>query len=232
VSAGDTQGQQRLSEAAQVAYRSGAIAILRAPRADRFAAIAEALVAAGITALEFTLTSEGALEALSQCAGGMPDHVALGAGTVLDGEAADACIDAGARFLVTPSLAPDVVERAWERGVPTFPGALTPTEVLSAWRSGAAGVKLFPAAAVGPAYVQQLAGPMPDVPLVPTGGVRIEDAGAWIRAGAAAVGVGGPLIGDAAEHGSLRSLEERARRLLDAIAEARPGQALTAATVR
>ena len=227
MSAGDTQGEQRYSEAAQIAYRSGAIAILRAPRADRFAAVAEALVAAGITALEFTLTSEGAVDALAQCAGRMPDHVALGAGTVLDAEAADACIDAGARFLVTPCVTPDVVERAWERGVPTFPGALTPTEVLAAWRSGAAGVKLFPAAAVGPAYIGQIAGPLPDVPLVPTGGVRIEDAGAWIRAGAAAVGVGGPLIGDAAADGSLRSLEERARRLVDAIAEARQEQPLT-----
>lgn len=207
--------------ATEAVLTSGVVAVLRAPSAERFAAVTEVLVTEGVTAIEVTLTSAGALAALAELCRDLPAHVTVGAGTVLDADAAWACVDAGARFLVAPVLVPQVQAVGAAAGVPTYPGALTPTEVLTASRAGAPVVKLFPASAVGPGYLQDLHGPLPGVRIMPTGGIGLEDIGAWFAAGAVAVGLGGPLLGDAAVGGDLSALRQRARRATDAVRAAR-----------
>jgi 2-dehydro-3-deoxyphosphogluconate aldolase/(4S)-4-hydroxy-2-oxoglutarate aldolase len=207
--------------ATDAVVRSGVVAVLRATDADRFAAVAEVLVGAGVTALEVTLTSRGAVAALAGLVRDLPEHVVVGAGTVLTADDAKACVDAGAAFLVAPVLVPEVSAVGAGAGVPTYPGALTPTEVFTAARGGAPVVKLFPASAVGPRYIRDLHGPLPDVRIMPTGGIDIDDIGAWLKAGAVAVGLGGPLLGDAADRGSLLTLAERARRAAEAVTAAR-----------
>jgi 2-dehydro-3-deoxyphosphogluconate aldolase/(4S)-4-hydroxy-2-oxoglutarate aldolase len=201
--------------------RSRIVAVLRARHARRFGEVAAVLAGAGITCIEFTLTSAGAVEALRSFAAALPDGVALGAGTVLDAAAASAAVDAGASYLITPTVCLDVAARAAELGVPVVLGALTPTEALAAWRAGAAAVKVFPAAeAGGPGYIAALAAPLPQIPLIPTGGVSAANAADYLHAGAFAVGVGGSLIGDAGEGGDLDALRLRAEELVRAVREA------------
>ena len=197
--------------------RSGVVAVLRAATADGFATVATVLVSSGITAIEVTLTSEGAIDALAGLRRQLPSKAVVGAGTVLTAADAEAAVDAGAAFLVSPVL--DLSLGSF--GVPFYPGGLTPTEIFQAARSGAPLVKLFPAAAVGPRYLKDLHGPLPGVRIMPTGGIGIDDVAAWLSAGAAAVGLGGPLIGDAASGGSLSALADRARRAADAVGFAR-----------
>lgn len=204
-------------------FGGGLIAILRAPDASRLGAVADALIEAGITSLELTMTTRGALAAVRELAARLPAGVVLGAGTVNDVATADAVVEAGARYIVSPGVSLDVIARARELGVHALPGAATATEVLSAWNAGAAAVKLFPAAAFGPEYLRHLSAPLPDVVFVPTGGVGPDNAGDYIRAGAVAVGVGSPLLGDAATGGDIGALADRARRMLAAVAEARAG---------
>ena len=198
--------------------RSGIVAILRAPTADGFAAVADVLVNSGITALEVTLTSRGALNALAGLCRQLPSSVAVGAGTVLTADDAKAAVAAGAAFLVSPVLDPELVGGS---GVPFYPGAYSPTEVFRADRAGAPIVKLFPAGGLGPRFVKDLHGPLPGVRIMPTGGIDLGDIAAWLTAGAVAVGLGGPLLGDAAAGGSLTALAGRARRAVDAVAFAR-----------
>lgn len=202
---------------------TGVMAILRARSADRFGEISRTLVEAGITCLEITLTSPGAIEAIRTVRRTLPDSVDVGAGTVVDAGQARAVVEAGAGFVVSPSMEPDVIAVAREAGIPAYPGALTPTEVLTAWRAGATVVKLFPGSAVGPSYITALRGPFPDIAIMPTGGVSLDNIGDWIRAGAAGVGLGGPLLGDAADGGDLAALAGRATRALAAVREARAG---------
>ena len=159
-----------------------------------------------------------AIEAVAGVAAGL--GLDIGAGTVLSTESAQRALDAGATFLVCPHLDATLVAWAAARGVPIFPGCATPTEVLAAWRAGAAAVKLFPASVAGPAFVRELRGPFPDIPLVPTGGVTLESAPAFIAAGAVAVGVGGWLIGNGATDG----IRERAAQIVGAVAAARAGR--------
>src|SRR3712207_4100647 len=146
--------------------RSGVVAVLRASTADGFSAVADVLVEAGITAIEVTLTSRGAIDALAGLRRQLPPAAVVGAGTVLTADQAKAAADAGAAFLVSPVLDPDLVVGA---GVPFYPGGLTPTEIHRAYAAGAPLVKLFPAAAVGPRYLKDLHGPLPDVRIMPTG---------------------------------------------------------------
>jgi 2-dehydro-3-deoxyphosphogluconate aldolase / (4S)-4-hydroxy-2-oxoglutarate aldolase len=200
---------------------AGIVAVLRASDAGRFERVAEVLVEAGVTCVEFTLTSRGAVEALRRFAARMPAGVTLGAGTVLEPEIADAAIDAGASYLVSPTVGLDVIERARRRGVAALPGAFTPTEILRAWRAGADAVKLFPASVGGPAYLRAVKAPLPEVPLVPTGGVGLEEIGRYLDAGALAVGLGGPLVGDAGEGGDLGALRRRADAAVAQVREAR-----------
>ena len=197
---------------------SGVVAIARRLTADSAPQVADALAAGGVLAFEITLNEpvDVALRAIESVARRSPDQ-AIGAGTVLSIDAGRRALDAGATFLVMPHTDPEIVAWAAARGVPTLPGAATPSEVLAAWRAGAAAVKVFPASVVGPAFVRECRGPFPDIPLVPSGGVTAEAAADFIRAGAVAVGVGSWLIGDAAPEG----LTARARRIVDLVARAR-----------
>ena len=197
---------------------AGVVAIARRLTADTAPAVADALVAGGVLAFEITLNEpvDVALRAIESVAR-QGSGLAIGAGTMLSIEAATQAIDAGATFLVMPHSDPELVAWAAARGIPTFPGAATPTEVLVGWLAGAAAVKVFPASVLGPAFVRELRGPFPDIPLVPSGGVNEENAGEFIRAGAVAVGVGGWLIGDSEPAGVAR----RARQILEAVAAAR-----------
>jgi 2-dehydro-3-deoxyphosphogluconate aldolase/(4S)-4-hydroxy-2-oxoglutarate aldolase len=185
--------------------------------------VAAALADGGVPVAEFTLTSPGAVKAIAQVREREPD-VLVGAGTVLDRDAAEACVDAGAQFLVTPALRPEVIAVGREHHVPIFCGSLTPTEVLEAWDLGAACVKIFPAGPVGPAYLRALREPFPHIRLMPSGGVRLENTPDFIRAGAIAVSVGGQLVDQrvVAER-NWYGIGRRAAHFLAAVREAREG---------
>lgn len=193
---------------------SRVVAILRAAAPDRLEAVAAVLVTAGLGTVELPLTTPGALDVLARLRAGDDPRLVLGAGTVLSAAAARDAIAAGATYLVTPTLEPDVLEAATAAGVPVILGAYSPTEILRAHRLGAAAVKVFPAAtAGGPAYLRALREPLPDLALVPTGGVGVDDVPAYLQAGALAVGMGGQLVGDALRGGDLEALRERAEHL-------------------
>ncbi len=202
---------------------SGVIAVVRAPAAVGLRAVARALVAGGVGAVEITLTTPGAIAAIAELARDAALAGCLvGAGTVLDETAARAVIDAGARFVVSPALDHAVLHACRERDVPCMPGAFTPTEILEAWRAGASLVKLFPAASLGPGFIRDVLAPLPFVRLVPSGGVTLENAAEWIRAGAAAVSVGGALLRAALlGHESAAELTARARLLVTQVRAAR-----------
>jgi 2-dehydro-3-deoxyphosphogluconate aldolase/(4S)-4-hydroxy-2-oxoglutarate aldolase len=188
------------------------VAILRAEHAGRAETVAEVLVEHGIRCLELTLTTKGAMEVVERLAAKLPDDVEVGVGTVLTAADVDRAVDAGARFVVSPSVDPQVVEAAVRRGVASYPGALTPTEIQTAWTLGASAVKLFPAGSLGIGHLKAVRAPLPHVPLVPTGGVEVHAVGAWLDAGAVAVGMGSPLIGDAlTDGGDLGALADRTR---------------------
>lgn len=205
------------------------MAILRSADASGLPAVARALASGGVTCLEVTLTTAGALDALAAIRAELGPDVAVGAGTVITaGQARDA-LAAGAEFLVAPVVDTAVVRNAADSGIPCYPGAWTPTEVSQAWRAGAAAVKLFPASTGGPAHLRQLRAPLPDIPLVAVGGVGIDEARDYLDAGACAVGIGSPLLRGADQDSTPQALEAltvRARILLDAVgATARAGEA-------
>jgi 2-dehydro-3-deoxyphosphogluconate aldolase / (4S)-4-hydroxy-2-oxoglutarate aldolase len=201
------------------------IAIARGLDPSAILRIGEGLLAGGVRAFEVTLNSPSAFEAIGalvrefgETEGGeapATDRLLVGGGTVLDIEGARRAVDAGARFLVSPHTDPALIEWAARRGIPSFPGAFTPTEILAAWRAGASAVKLFPASAVGPAFVREFRGPFRDIPLIPTGGVTIDTAPEFIRSGALAIGVGSWLTGD----GEIAGIAERGARIVRALAE-------------
>jgi len=203
---------------------SGVVAIARHLDPDRAIAVADALAGGGVRAFELTLNEPEAeaLRALEAVAGRRPANgLDIGAGTVLSIEAAGRAVDAGATFLVMPHLDVELVAWAAERGIPALPGCATPTEALAAWRAGAAAIKLFPASVAGPGFIRELHGPFPDIPVVPTGGVTLDNAPAFIAAGAVAIGLGGWLIGNAEPIG----VGNRARQIVAAVAVARSGPA-------
>jgi len=172
----------------------GIVAVLRAPRGELLADVAEALVAGGVEAVEVTFTVPRAHRVLEQVADRLGDRILLGAGTVLDPETARAAMLAGAEFIVGPAINPEVIRLCRRYGKPVVPGALTPTEVLTAWELGADIVKLFPSDFTGPGYLKALLGPLPQVRLMPTGGVTLQTAADFLRAGACALGIGGALV--------------------------------------
>ncbi|MFI1658202.1 bifunctional 4-hydroxy-2-oxoglutarate aldolase/2-dehydro-3-deoxy-phosphogluconate aldolase [Streptomyces sp. NPDC020472] len=197
------------------------VAILRSGSADRFPEVADTLRQGGVRAIEFTLTTPGVLAALREYTQDLPDGLTLGAGTVTTPREAEAAVAAGAEYLITPATQPEVIAEARRLGVPVLPGALTPTEILTAWYAGASMVKLFPAAVGGPEYLRAVRAPLPGVPLVPTGGIGLDDAPGYLRAGATALGMGSPLVGDACESGDLSALADRTARLVDLVTGAR-----------
>jgi 2-dehydro-3-deoxyphosphogluconate aldolase/(4S)-4-hydroxy-2-oxoglutarate aldolase len=171
------------------------VAIGRNLDPERAVRIGEVLAETGVPAFEVTLQGAGAFDAIRAVRDALGERLLIGAGTVLDIEGAAAAVDAGATFLVTPVTDVEVIAWGAERGVPLFPGAFSPTEVLTAWRAGASAIKLFPASVGGPALLRELHGPFPEIPLMPTGGVSAGNARSFIDAGAVAVGVGSWLAG-------------------------------------
>ncbi len=156
------------------------VAILRAENADRAEAVVDVLVEAGVRSLELTLTTKGALDVVERLATRVPAEVEVGVGTVLTAGDVDRSVDAGARFVVSPSVEPEVLAAALRRRLASYPGAVTPTEIAAAWKAGASAVKLFPAGQLGPGYLKDVRAPLPDIPVVPTGGVGIaRSASGW-----------------------------------------------------
>jgi 2-dehydro-3-deoxyphosphogluconate aldolase/(4S)-4-hydroxy-2-oxoglutarate aldolase len=198
--------------------RQPVVAILRASDSARFLAASEVLYEAGFRCLEFTLTTEGALDAVHAARSSLPDDLILAVGTVRTEEHVTDSIDAGADFLVSQVLRRHLVEIAQRRGVPFIPGALTPTEIVDAWETGVPAVKVSPIGPVGGLeYFDQLRAPLPEIPMMPTGGVAIDEIGHYLDRGAAAVGLSGPLLGDALlPGGDLAALADRARRAVAA----------------
>lgn len=173
---------------------AGIVAVIRIREPEKLRAVVEAISDGGIRALEVTMTVPGAVELIRELAPTLPPGFVLGAGTVLDPETAARVIEAGATFVVSPVFRTPVIDACHARGVAAMPGCFTPTEILEAWDAGADVVKVFPATALGPAFFKDVRGPLPQVKLMPTGGVTVENAGDWIRAGAVAVGVGTALL--------------------------------------
>jgi 2-dehydro-3-deoxyphosphogluconate aldolase / (4S)-4-hydroxy-2-oxoglutarate aldolase len=170
------------------------IAIVRLENLEDALEISGALLAGGITTVEFTLTNAKANEVITQVRRAFGDRMVIGAGTVLDSENARASVAAGAQFLVTPIVALDVVATGIELDIPVVCGAYTPTEIWTAWRAGASLVKVFPSSQLGPTYFKDVLAPLPDLLLVPTGGVNLDTCGAFLAAGAYTVAVGGNLV--------------------------------------
>lgn len=202
---------------------SGIVAIARGASTTRIATAVEILMTEGIRCVELTLTMPTAIESIAKLTRDLGDTACIGAGTVLTADQAQACIDAGARFLVAPSVVAEVVAVAQANEIPCFPGALTPSEIVSAWLSGATAVKLFPASLGGVRYLRDVRAPLPDIPLVPTGGVSIDDIPAYLAAGAIAVGLGSPLFANTLHDGDFGGLRDRARRAVEAVRLAREG---------
>jgi 2-dehydro-3-deoxyphosphogluconate aldolase/(4S)-4-hydroxy-2-oxoglutarate aldolase len=197
----------------------GIIPVVRANSANEAFAAVEAICAGGIPILEITMTVPGAVKIIKELSLRLGDSVLIGAGTVLDSDTARACVDAGARFIVSPALDVTTIETCRILDIPIFPGALTPTEIVTAWRAGADAVKVFPANAVGgPAYIKSLKAPLPQIDLIPTGGVSLANTPDFIRAGALAVGVGADLVDLAAiRRGDAASITARAREYVEAV---------------
>src|SRR6266496_4273403 len=201
----------------------GIVPVVRAssPRDARIAA--DAVCEGGIPIVEITMTVPGAIDVIRELTKNAASEVLVGAGTVLNAEAARRCLDAGAQFLVSPGLNLQTVELAVREGKLMMAGALTPTEIITAWEAGSDFVKVFPCGQVGGAkYIKALKGPLPQVPLVPTGGVNLDTAAEFIEAGAAALGIGGELVrADALKSGKPEVIVENARKYLAIVKQAR-----------
>ncbi|HET6456959.1 MAG TPA: bifunctional 4-hydroxy-2-oxoglutarate aldolase/2-dehydro-3-deoxy-phosphogluconate aldolase [Armatimonadota bacterium] len=190
----------------------GIVAIVRGQSDDLILKAIEAALAGGINVIEVTFTVPNALQIIEKLAGQLSSDVVLGAGTVLSPEKAASAIDAGAQFIVSPNTDVSVIEAAKSRGVPVCPGALTPTEVVTAWQAGGDVIKIFPANVMGPKYLKDLHGPLPDVPFMPTGGVNLSTAREYLENGAVALGVGGDLINKKLmDEGNFADITNRAR---------------------
>ncbi len=198
---------------------TGLIPVVRAESAELAMRAVAALKAGGLDVLEVTMTVPGAIDVIQTLAARYGDETVIGAGTVLDPETAQACIQAGARFIVSPALNEETIKVCREQDVAIFPGALTPTEVVRAWKAGADAVKVFPAGAVGGAsYLKALKAPLPQIELIPTGGVSLKTAADFIRAGAMALGVGADLVDpQALREGNSSLITERARQFLEIV---------------
>ena len=202
----------------------GIVPIVRADRAEHaIARPRRPSIAEGIGVLEVTMTVPGAVKVLEKVADEFGDRIVLGAGTVLDPETARAVMLAGAEFLVTPSLNVKTIELCHRYSKPIIPGALTPTEVMNAWENGADMVKIFPCGNLGgPRYIKALKAPLPQVLMVPTGGVRLDNAADFFHAGASAIAVGSDMVSrKALESGDYASIEENTRQFLKVVEEAR-----------
>ena len=201
----------------------GIVPVVRASSAKLAAQAAEAVCAGGIPIVEITMTVPGAIDVIRQLTETVGEQVLIGAGTVLDAETAQRCIDAGAQFLVSPGFDADTVKLANRLGKLVMAGALTPTEVIAAWKAGSDFVKIFPCGSVGGAkYIKALKGPLPQVPMIPTGGINLNTAADFIQAGSAALGIGGELVSASAlASGKTTEITDSARSYVKIIQEAR-----------
>jgi 2-dehydro-3-deoxyphosphogluconate aldolase/(4S)-4-hydroxy-2-oxoglutarate aldolase len=172
----------------------GVVAVVRSPDSQQLVEVSRALADGGVTVVEITMSVPGALDVLRQVRQALGERVLLGAGTVLDAETARAVLLAGAEYVVAPTVNLDVIRLCRRYDKLVMPGAFTPTEILTAWEAGADIVKVFPAEVVGPAYFKALRGPLPQIRLMPTGGVDLTTAAAFLKAGACCLGVGGQLV--------------------------------------
>ncbi|HEY6045188.1 MAG TPA: bifunctional 4-hydroxy-2-oxoglutarate aldolase/2-dehydro-3-deoxy-phosphogluconate aldolase [Pyrinomonadaceae bacterium] len=211
------------SEVIQRIRDTGVIPVVRASSAEEAVAVVDAIKAGGVSILEITMTVPGAVSVIKELAQRFGDEAVVGAGTVLDPETAQKCIEAGAKFIVSPALNPDTIARCRQLDVPVMPGALTPTEIVQAWNAGADFVKVFPCGAVGGAsYIKSIKAPLPHIVLVPTGGVTLATARSFIEAGAAAIGVGADLVDvNAIRAGKPERITEAARAYVDQLRTAR-----------
>lgn len=209
----------------------GIVPVIRAPSLEEGRFAVDAVLEGGISIVEVTMTVPGAVELIRELTRAMP-NVLVGAGTVLDAESAHRCLDAGAAFFVAPGFDPPTVTFAANEGVLVMAGALTPTEILTAWRAGSDLVKVFPCSQVGGAsYIRAVKGPLPQVPLVPTGGVSVSNAAEFIRAGSAALGVGGELIlKEAFRERKPELIADLARKLVEIVRHTRAEIAASAKT--
>jgi 2-dehydro-3-deoxyphosphogluconate aldolase/(4S)-4-hydroxy-2-oxoglutarate aldolase len=201
----------------------GLIPVIRVSSAQEAIDVADAIKEGGVTLIEITMSVPGAIDVIKELTQKYRDEIIMGAGTILDPETARAALLAGAQFIVTPTLNLDVIQLAHRYSAVVVPGAMTPTEILTAWNAGADMVKVFPAAQLGgPEYLKAIRGPLPQILLVPTGGVNLQNAGAFIKAGAAALGVGGELVDKkAVKEKKFHIITENTRAFIKAIREAR-----------
>jgi 2-dehydro-3-deoxyphosphogluconate aldolase/(4S)-4-hydroxy-2-oxoglutarate aldolase len=212
----------RKDEAIRQIEQGGVVAIVRFDRSEQLVQVARAVSAGGVHAIEFTMTTPNALQIIEQSVREFGDEVLLGAGTVLDAETARAAVLAGAEFIVAPTLDPETIEVCRRYSKVAIPGAFTPTEILTAWECGADFVKVFPAEFGGAAYLKAVLAPLPQVKLIPVGGVSLETTGDFINAGAAAVAVGSNLVKKSAiAAGRFNELTELAREFVAAVDNAR-----------
>jgi 2-dehydro-3-deoxyphosphogluconate aldolase/(4S)-4-hydroxy-2-oxoglutarate aldolase len=203
---------------------SGIIAVIRSQNADEAVKIARAVSEGGIVPIEITLTVPDAFSVMAEVRRSLGARILLGAGTVLDAEGARLAIKAGAEFLVSPMLNPDMVRLCKKNGKVAIPGAFTPTEIVAAWKGGADIIKIFPASLGGPELIKDLRGPFPQIKFLPTGGVMLENVAQFIKAGAVAVAVGGNIIDKkAVSLGKFDVITENSRKFLDAVKNARMG---------
>ena len=201
----------------------GLIPVIRVSSAQEAVDVADAIKEGGVTLIEITMSVPGAIDTIKELTRKYKDEIIMGAGTILDPETARAVLLAGAQFIVTPTLNLDVIQLAHRYSAVVVPGAMTPTEILTAWNAGADMVKVFPAAQLGgPEYLKAIRGPLPQILLVPTGGVNLQNAGAFIKAGAAALGAGGELVDKkAVKEKKFNIITENTRAFLKVIKEAR-----------
>lgn len=214
---------QKKLEILKEIIRVGVVPVIRASSAEEALRVVEAIKNGGVSILEITMTVPGAIRVIEELTRRLGGEVLVGAGTVLDAETARACLLAGAQFVLSPSLNLETITICRRYDVPVFPGALTPTEVIAAWQAGADMVKVFPCNAVGGAsYIKALKAPLPQVEMIPTGGVSQKTAADFIKAGAAALGVGGDLVDLVAlREGRAQQITDNARRYVEIVAEAR-----------
>ena len=213
--------------------RERIVAILRLDDPDSLRTVVDALAQGGIRVFEVTMTVPRAIESIGQLAASVGEALLLGAGTVVDAQTARRAIEAGAQFVVGPVFRREVLTTCHERNVPAIPGCFTPTEILDAWDAGADIVKVFPSTALGPTFIKDVRAPLPQLKLMPTGGVTIENAVEWLRAGAVAVGIGSALIDAAAVRAQdFASITRRAERLMANVGEIRLTTFAAATAVR
>src|SRR5262245_17343511 len=228
MSAGTSDHAFRVAIARRV-EEAGVVAVIRLQDSARLRSVVDALAEGGVRALEITMTVPRAIELIADIAPSLNDEFLIGAGTVLEPDTASRAIDAGATFVVSPVFRRDVIAECHRRDRPAMPGCFTPTEILDAWDAGADIVKVFPATSLGPGFFKDVRAPLPQLRLIPTGGVTRENAGEWIRAGAVAIGVGSALVDRKAVAARRFDLiRVAARGFVDAVQAAREGASVGA----